>query len=144
MPPPYILVSAPNRPSTIQVGNSRDPAENPIVLPFNFDFTVATGNPKHLIDLTQTFQSGAISQVQTMYFDNSKNDVPVVVTIQGSSQTITMPIGAQGYVPILCPQPGVMQLDGTASTTGTAVYVGLINVPMPTDIWFPYDAHTHG
>ena len=143
MPPPYINISVPTQlQQTLRaVSNSRDPAEQPVTLPFNFDFTAADS---YIIDLTKQLQAGSISGIQTIYCDNSLNDVPVAINVGGSGQRIVFGAGAQGYLPILAPMPVFMTLDGTGSSTGTNVIVELVNVPMPLGIWYPYDVHSHG
>lgn len=143
MPPPYINISVPTQlQQTLRaVSNSRDPAEQPVTLPFNFDFTAAD---TYIIDLTKILQAGSISGIQTIYCDNSLNDTPLVIDAGGSGQRIVFGAGAQGYLPILAPMPVYLTLTSASSGTGSNVIVELVNVPMPLGIWYPYDAHTVG
>lgn len=129
--PVFPLVSPPIQPNAIAVGNSRDPPEQPICLPYRFDFSAETA---YQVDLSSVFQSGVISNIQTLYFDNSSNGADLIVDVQGSRQHMPLPANSTGYVPILVSQPGVMIFS---SSGGQVVTIELLNVPLPTNIWFP-------
>jgi hypothetical protein len=131
---PLVIPPSQQRQNTIRVSNSRDPVEQPIVLPFAFDFAVAS---VYEIDLTLVLQAGRISGVQTMFADNFTGATAgdTLVLAQGTGATIAVPAGAQMYVAVLASQPCkfVIQNVGGAGV----FFMDLLNVPMPFGIWFP-------
>jgi hypothetical protein len=112
------------------------------VFSFEMDFTVA---PIQQVDLTLPAQQGAISGIQTLYIDNSTNDVAVVVRVQATNQRLPIGAGQAGYFPIMAASSSLkFTFDGTGSTVGTQVFVALLNVPVGAVDWYPYDTHSHG
>lgn len=117
------------------VSNSRDPNEGPEVFPQIIDFTAT---PTFTLDMSLALQGGAVSNFQTMYVDNSDNNKPVIVTIQGTNQRIVIGAGRIMYVAVLASQPSVFVFSSVGSNA-TGVYVALLNVPMPFAEWAPFD-----
>lgn len=114
----------------LQIGvyNAMVPAEGPKGLPVRIDLTVAQ---TATVDLSQQQALGQLSYIQTMYVDNLDNPQEISFTMNLTRQRLTVPAGVQVYVPILLPNPPVIQV---ASTGGVAVDVHFLNVPMPMGI----------
>lgn len=131
---PLVIPPSQQTQNTIRVTNSRDPVEQPIVLPYSFDFSAASS---YEIDLTLILQAGRISGVQTMFADNFSGATSgdTLVLSQGTGATIGVPAGAQMYVAILASN----NCKFTITNIGGAgvFFMDLLNVPMPFGIWFP-------
>lgn len=107
------------------------PQEGPKTVPFVVPF-FSGGLTEYTIDLTLTQQLGYITSVQTCYIDNTDNAEQLIVEVPSVGQRFIMPAGFQGYFPVLAPIEPVFKF----STDGNIdVFVQLINVPMPAQIW---------
>lgn len=101
----------------------------PNVMPIPLDFTVSDN---WLLNLDNQQGRGLINGVQTIYVDNSRSDIPVVIRFPGTQQTINANGRTQGYYTALCPNPinAVFSAPG-----GGLVTVILMNYPTATSIW---------
>lgn len=109
--------------------NQMLPPSGPKFLPLRMDFT--SGNTL-AFDLSTLQDRGFISQIQTLYADNSNNGSPLVLTFgTPGAQNITVPAGFQGYYPVLFPDHTLSAFSAGA----VAVNISLINVPIPPTHW---------
>ncbi len=92
------------------------------------------------VDLTLAQQQNLLSNVQTVYVDNSQNDQPVTIIVQGTLQRLTLPGNWQGTLPVLCPNPPVLGVQ--SSGTGFTVFYW-VNAPLPCLTWPGSNATFH-
>ncbi len=92
------------------------------------------------IDLTLAQQSGQLTNVQSLYMDNSQNDQPATLIVQGTLARYTLPGNWQGVLPILSPIPPVFSVQ--SSGTGTTVFY-FVNAPLPCLTWPGTNATFH-
>lgn len=108
------------------------PKEGPNCVPLTVDFTAATGSSSVPLDLSNLFNQGRMSQVLTIYVDNSANLSPLKIVIPDSNQMLEWPANSQGYLPILQGS----NLKFVASTAGNLVVnMQLLNFPVAVGIW---------
>jgi hypothetical protein len=111
--------------------NATIPPEGPKAIPQTLDFISAN---TVLVDFTLAFSQGRITAIQTLWLDNSANDQPVQITVEGTQQIITFPAGAQGTIPIIAAN----RPKFTCVTNGDVALQSVwLNVPMPQALWFP-------
>jgi hypothetical protein len=119
--------------SGVQIGNSYIPPEGPKALPLALDFTI---NTAYQLQVTDIFSKGpgkpGFSVLQGFYADNSQSAAQLTVTISGTGQTLIVPAGFEGYIPMLSPSGGTITFT---SLGGIQLNVDLYNVPMPAMIW---------
>jgi hypothetical protein len=85
------------------------------------------------VDMSSLVERGFITQVQTMYADNSQSTTALAVSFGNPvSQTIIVPPLTQGYYPILFPDPNVSAVSASGLSSA---YIALINVPIPPMQW---------
>lgn len=105
------------------------PPEGPKAFPVNADFT---NGPEFDLDLSSLQSQGFISQVQTVFVDNSANAAPVDFVCSVSLQHIRIPGNTQGYVNILEPNPPKFKFT---CVNPVVVPIYFLNFFMPPDIW---------
>jgi len=106
------------------------PLEGPRAIPLRLDFSVAA---EFSLNMQNIQSRGFMSMVQAMWVDNSQGVTVLEINFPNTGQTIQIPIGGQGYVNVLCPNPATMSF----SSTGTQVcVVHLLNYPVTNAIWF--------
>jgi hypothetical protein len=101
-------------------------------VPLTFDFTAQTS---YAIDFTSSQWYGKISNIQSAYVDNSGGTAALSLYCPVSGGTVTVPAGAQAYVPLVIPSPAQLTFTCLAGTSSTVII--LMNVPMPVCVWFP-------
>lgn len=84
------------------------------------------------LDLTNFFQQGTIASIQSMYVDNSENDVPIIVDMGGTNQNVVIPAGFEAYLPVLQANPPVLNFSCSAAVIVT---VQLMNFFVPPYMW---------
>lgn len=109
--------------------NNKFPCEGPRVVPTTLDFSTAS---IFTIDLKTLVQQAKISEVQSLFIDNSDNDRPVSITVAIQNQKIIIPAYCQGYIAILA---SVALL--TVESAGSVSIVNLFaqNFPVSNCIW---------
>lgn len=133
---------SPNKDAGIAVGNATIPGEGPKAIPFQLDFSA---NPQYVLDLLALFQNKSLTSVQTLWVDNTLNAQELTITVEGTSQVLTIPPGDQGYYPVLSPKSGRIF---AATNGGVLVKLYLVNVPIQGASWAPgqnngsYDAQS--
>lgn len=113
------------------VSNAKLPAEGPRVIPWRPDF--ATADTVEL-DLSYAVNSTKqISFIQCAYVDNSANTNPVEITDLNTQQSVSVPGGYQGIVPLLSPNPP--RYSATSVSPGPVVDIFFLNIPLPPAQW---------
>lgn len=108
------------------------PKEGPNCVPMIVDFTAATGSASVPLDFTNLFNRGFISQILTIYVDNSANTSPLKIVAPDSNQMLEWPANSQGYLPVLQGS----NLKFIASTAGNLVVnMQFLNFPVAVGIW---------
>lgn len=110
--------------------NGMVPCKNgPKGIPALLNFTLGTSFD---LDLSQIIAAGFLDNVQTIYVDNSGNSNAFNITCSVSSQVLTVPAGAQAYLPLLQPSPAKLNF----STGGTpTITIQLLNFYLPPIVW---------
>ena len=85
-----------------------------------------------MLDLSSYLSSTRISQVQTIFIDNSDNGSSVTVTIPATQQRLICPANSQGYFPILCTSPVKLSFQ---SAGNVLVWFFLLNFPVAPGVW---------
>lgn len=115
--------------SYYSVQNLQIPAEGPKAIPLTLDFSVAAS---YTLNLQNVEARTYISQVQSVYLDNSDNTASLTVSMPGTNQKITITPNRQGYFNVSCPNPVVMVFT---SQGGVVVQVQLFNFPQINHDW---------
>lgn len=114
----------------VPVFNQLVPDEGPKCISIKADFN---GVDEYLVELTNQVQQKRIAAVQTIYFDNSYQNVKVNIVADTTGQVITLPALTQGYIPALINKDVTFSLTCTG---GTGVFLAqLLNVPMAPYMW---------
>lgn len=106
------------------------PAEGPKMLPYTANFPSASS---YEVDLTLTMQQTYMSVVQSLFIDASTATAPVSVEVLGTSLTIELEAGSQGFFPLLVPTTGAKFIITSASIK--PIILIFINVPVPANVW---------
>lgn len=105
------------------------PAEGPSSVPVSCDFTAQSG---YTVDLSNLFNRKFISQILTVFADNTANTSPLIVTVPDTNQKLVWPAYSQGYIPVL--QSTAMKF--LAQSTGAfVVQLEFLNFPVAAAIW---------
>lgn len=73
-----------------------------------------------------------INSVQSLFVDNASNTNPLIITMGVTLQRIVIPAGRQAYVPILQPNPPVIQFQ---CASALSVKIQILNFFMPPAMW---------
>ena len=95
------------------------------------DFSLGT---EYQLDLSQVQSQGAIDSLQTLYIDNGKSAAALDILMGLTLQQITLPPGAQGYIPILQGNPPVLKFS--VALGSPVVNVQLLNFFVPPAVWY--------
>lgn len=138
MPDGLISIGQAGGPAQTAVLNALVPPEGPKVVAVPIDFSVfATAE----IDFTIAMAQAKITAVQSLVLDNSGNASSVNIQVEGTLQSITAPARSQGvYAVISANRPKFT----VSSAGGVPVTLLFLNVPLPTDVWFPGDVSRSG
>lgn len=86
------------------------------------------------LNLSSIQTQGAFDAVQTLYIDNSNNTGAITALMGGDNQSITIPAGAQAYMPVLQTNPPALQFSVTSGTP--IVPLQLLNFFVPPCVWY--------
>lgn len=86
-----------------------------------FLLTWPTQNNQYTLNLQNFVDLNKIDCVRTIWIDNTNNNVAVNVVFSGSSQSITMEPGQQGYVETISPNPISMVFTSVGATGTTQI-----------------------
>lgn len=89
---------------------------------------------QYVEDLSQLVAMGVETSIQGMFIDNSTNQYPVVIQVQGTGQVVLCPPSSQGFAPLLFTGTPMMQLQCPAPSNGVT-RLTLLNVPTPSGFW---------
>lgn len=112
-----------------QVFNGLIPPEGPKVVPLSADFSAAASYTINFL-LTQSQQF--MSQIVSVFVDNSTNDQEVSITVGVINQVLKIPAHSQAYLPLFAPKNTVLTV---ASTGAHVVGFFFVNVPLPAAVW---------
>lgn len=113
----------------VQTLKTGAPAEGPLAVPVQVDFSA---NPGYTIDLTDLFNKKYVSQLPMLFIDNSANTSSVTVTVQDTGQKIICPPQSQGNFAIY---QGV-NMRYTAQSSGSVVVpMEFLNFPVAPSVW---------
>lgn len=117
--------------------NNKYPCEGPRVVETICDFSTASSFD---VDLKSLVMQGKISNVQSLFVDNSTNSAPLVIKMSNTNQRIIIPSYSQAYISVLLNQP-----QFSVSTTSIAtVFVYAQNFPVQNAIWAASDVNNTG
>lgn len=138
MASPPVGQSLANTPGVNQttILNALVPPEGPKSLAVQLDFTTVASI---IVDLTITTAQGKISTVQMVFADNSANTAPLAIAVSGTSQTIRVPAGAQGWFPVVATNRPKLTFSSPAGSP--VITCLLLNVPVAQGYWFPFDTN---
>lgn len=109
------------------------PPEGQMITPFNFVLTATQ------FSINQSFALGpnSMSQVRTLYVDNSENAQALTVTHGVGSQTTLVPAGGGAILPTASTQGNYYLKISTpiAPPADTAIGIGLYNYEIPPALW---------
>lgn len=105
------------------------PKEGPSIVPINADFSQ---QPGYLVDLSVLYNGGKLSQVVTVFADNSLNSSPLVLIVQDTGQKITWPAFSYGYMPVM--QSSNLKFS-VASAGGIAIQIEFLNFAIAPGIY---------
>lgn len=121
-----------NLPSPQKVYIGLVPCNGPKAVPIPLNFAAAS---QYEVDATNLNLQDWIEAVQSIYIDNKDNNGAVIVTCRTSNQVLTVPAGAQAYLPVLQPNPPDLNFVSLGSGIAT---IQLMNFYMPPLVWYPY------
>lgn len=125
-------IAGPNA-NPIYVTNGGMPANGKVsAVPYSLNFSTS---PSYYVDFTISQWQGAITNIQSVYIDNSGNSGLVTFQDNLSGQSISVPAGAQAYLPLIVPNPPTLTISSPAGNS--IVNMIFFNVPFPLDVWFP-------
>jgi len=106
---------------------AKQPTEGPRYLPSTFDFTEYV---TWVVDYTLVTQNHQVSSIQALYIDNSNNSAAVTFSTSGG-QIITIPAGAQAYMPIILNDTPRFNV----TSTGTKCIILALNFAVLPCVW---------
>lgn len=115
---------------SVPVFNQLVPDEGPKSLSVNADFN---GIDEYDVELLNLRDLGRLAAIQTVYFDNSLQNVKVQIEDSTTGQRVTLPGLSQGYLPILINKD--MQFKLKCSGGSAFCKFVFLNVPMAPYIW---------
>ena len=113
----------------VPIANGNIPAEGSRGLPVVFDFTAGTN-----VNISLNIETMGLSEVQTLFIDNSNSPSATVLTVVGTNQALTVPPYAQAFFPVLFVGPN-LQINGY-STGNVKVNTFALNIPLDLAIWY--------
>lgn len=119
------------QPFPMQLGNPPDCKIGRKAIHVLIDFALGS---VFQLDLSSIQTQGAFDAVQTLYLDNRNNTGPLVVDLGMTLQNVTLPAGAQAYIPVLQGNPPVLKF--TANTGTPVVNVQFLNFFVPPIVWY--------
>jgi hypothetical protein len=128
-----IAPSLANTPGVNQTNilNALVPPEGPKSAAVTLDFSLTD---TVLVDFTITTAQGKLSTVQMIFVDNYANPAPLNVQVSGTSQTIRVPAGIQGWFPVVATNRPKFTC---VTDPGVIVIALFLNVPVAQGQWDP-------
>lgn len=115
--------------ASIPIFNMLVPDENPKVITFTADFNNVD---RYDINLEQSISQGRIAAVQSVYFDNSRQDEPVIFEDEVTGQLLNFGGRTQGYRALIANKTGIFSLR----SVGAGVFgFSVLNVPTFMHTW---------
>ncbi|MDE2019766.1 MAG: DUF1859 domain-containing protein [Patescibacteria group bacterium] len=110
--------------------NGLIPCEGPKAISYPLDFTATAS---YLFDFTQEYQQKVFTTLQTLMADNGINGSELIVTMNGTGQTLTIPPNSSAIVPIITSTPPVITLSSSGLVT--PIPVSFLNFYLPPTVW---------
>lgn len=115
-------------PVPIDIG--KVPREGALSVQGKYDFSA--GVQSYVTDLTAIKQLGKISCIQSVFIDNSVNTQPVVLSVSGTNQSISVPANFQGVFPVIVSGQAVFTI---ASAGNGVANIYFCNVQQAAFMW---------
>lgn len=87
-----------------------------------------------LINLTSDQEKNRLEFVEVLYVNNSANPNPLIIGTDTTGQSLTIPAGWMGYVPVLSASSNP-SFSFTTVTANIIIPVHFISCPMPSELW---------
>lgn len=97
------------------------PPNGPRAVIVDLDFAAAA---QYVLDYSNAMRSGQLDMVQTIWVDNYGSSSVLQIDIPTSRQRIVVPVGVQGYFPVICPNPAKLIFS---SASGLKLQATLLN-----------------
>ena len=85
------------------------------------------------IDFSTFYNQGTIKSLQSLYVNNKGNTAEVVIVMNGTTQSITVPPNAQAYLPILNANPPTLKI--TCTNAAGICFIHALNFFVPPYMW---------
>lgn len=112
------------------IDNGRVPKEGPRSISITYDFSA--GVQSYQTDMTSVKQLGKITALQSVFIDNSVNTQPIVLTVAGTNQSISVPANYQGVFPLFVGGQALFTVTSTGNKQATIQYC---NVEQSASLW---------
>jgi hypothetical protein len=113
---------------------SRDePSGARVIVPFEADFTGA--NNTTIVDLTLQQVGHTFTNPRTLFFDNTDNPTPIIVTVGQTEQEFPIPPNAAGYFPLAAQNNSRITMTSVGGATGIG-QGQLYNYAVPPQVWY--------
>lgn len=85
------------------------------------------------IDFSTFYNQGTIKSLQSLYVNNKGNAAELVIVMNGTTQSITIPPQAQAYIPILNANPPTLKI--TCTNAAAVIFLHALNFFVPPYMW---------
>lgn len=117
-----------NAPFKVQLGGEACEGRSDFRIKLDFSLGLS-----QYIDFATWINQATIKSVQGLYVDNSGGANSVNFTMSGTGQVMTVPAGAQAYLPVLASNPPNITVDCANNTQIT--FLQVLNFFVPPYIW---------
>lgn len=114
------------------------PKGAPRAVKMDFDLSASQD---YTANLEKVIEQGVLEFIEALFVDNSANGYALTVSIKVSGQKIILPPYSQGYIPVLAPQPPILEITSNSAATAT-VSIQLLNFPVPAAVWLSQAAQS--
>lgn len=116
--------------------NTERPEDGPKAVTLNLDLSAATGanGAPIILDFVKIQDLHRLPYLQTVFIDNSAQTQELTMTVGISQQVIKCPPNAQGYFPVLAPNPPRLTFQ-SANVAQTNLIVILCSHFIPPCVW---------
>lgn len=114
----------------VQVFTGDEACEGRVDFRYKLDFSTGL---EYDFDFAQWVQQGTIKSVQSFYINNFGNAFPLTIRMGSSTQVITIPPGAQAYMPVL--QPNSPSWSVSCTNAASVAYLHVLNFFVPPYMW---------
>lgn len=115
-------------PQAVELGKT--PCESRMAFRIRLDFS--TGLEQD-INFAVFYNQGTIQSIQSLYVNNNGGSAALNFTMGGTGQVITVPPGAQAYIPVLDANPPTLQV--TCTNGAQVAFLQALNFFVPPFMW---------